>query len=59
MKKGKEAMVTNHMEEFQKNEINYNDYEISFRRWLVSQIDTGNISIKEARDKFCLSPKEY
>lgn len=59
MKKGKEAMVTNHMEEFQKNEINYNDYEISFRRWLVSQIDTGNISIKEARDKFHLSPTEY
>ena len=56
MKRSKEAMVTNHMEEFQKKEINYNDYKISFRRWLVSQIDTGNISIKEARDKFRLSP---
>ena len=56
MKRSKEAMVTNHMEEFQKKEINYNDYKISFRRWLVSQIDTVNISIKEARDKFRLSP---
>ena len=59
MKKKNEAMVTNHMEMFQEKKINYNDYEISFRRWLVSQIDTGNISIQDARDRFHLSPTEY
>ena len=59
MKKGKEAMLTDHMEGFQENEINYNDYEVSFRRWLVSQIDTGNISIQDARDRFHLSPTEH
>ncbi len=59
MKKGKEAMLTDHMEGFQENGINYNDYEISFRRWLVSQIDADNISIQEARDRFHLSRTEY
>lgn len=59
MKKGKEAMLSNHMEGFQLDLINYNDYEISFRRWLVSQIDADNISIQEARDRFHLSPTEY
>ncbi len=59
MKKGKEAMLTDHMEGFQGNEINYNDYEISFRRWLVSQIDTGNISIQDAQDRFHLSRTEH
>lgn len=44
MKKGKEAMLTNFMEGLQKKEMNYNDYEVSFRRWLVSQIDSGNIN---------------
>lgn len=32
MKKGKEAMLTDHMEGFQEKKINYNDYEVSFRR---------------------------
>ncbi|MBW6537653.1 MAG: hypothetical protein K0B11_21770 [Mariniphaga sp.] len=35
MKKGKEIMLTDSMEGFQGKAINYNDYEVSFRRWLV------------------------
>lgn len=50
----KEAMLTNSMELFKKPQINYNDYEVSFRRWLISQIDGGNISIQEAKDQFSL-----
>ena len=38
MKKGKEAMLSDHMEGFQGKTTNYNDYEVSFRRWLVGQI---------------------
>ena len=38
--------------------INYNDYEVSFRRWLVSEIDNGNMSFQEARDRFGFD-KEY
>ena len=47
------------MEGFQEKKINYNDYEISFRRWLVSQIDAEKISFQEARDRFNLNPAEY
>ncbi len=52
MIKGKEAMVSDYLKGVKKNAINHNDYEISFRRWLVSQIDSGNISFQEARDRF-------
>lgn len=59
MKKGKEAMLTDHMDGFEQKKINYQDYEVSFRRWLVSQIDTGNMDIEDARDRFHLSGAEY
>lgn len=58
MKKAKDAMLTNHMEGFQEKEINYNVYEVSFRRWLVSQIDSEKMSIQDARDRFSLG-KDY
>ena len=51
-------MLTNHMEGFKEREIDYNAYEVSYRRWLVSQIDAGKMSIQDARDRFHLSPKE-
>jgi transposase len=54
MKKSKEAMLTDHMEGFQENKVNLNVYEVSFRRWLVSQIDSGKMSIKEACERFSL-----
>ena len=59
MKRGKEAMLTNHMEGYQLDMISHNDYEISFRRLLISQIDADNISIQEVRDRFHLNPTEY
>ena len=59
MKKSKEAMLTDYMDGFQVTAVNYNDYEISFRRWLVSQIDSETMSIQEARDRFNLSSTEY
>jgi hypothetical protein len=58
MKKAKEAMLTDYMEGFQEKEINYSVYEVSFRRWLVSEIDSGKMSIQDARDRFNLG-KEY
>jgi len=54
MRKEREAILTDYMEGFQKEEINYNDYEVSFRRWLVSQVDSGNMSMHEVRDRFQL-----
>jgi hypothetical protein len=37
-------MLTDFVEGFQEKEMNYNDYEVSFRRWLVSQIDSVNMN---------------
>ncbi len=54
MKKEREAILTNCMEGFQAEEINFNAYEISFRRWLIGQIDSGNMSMNEVRDRFQL-----
>lgn len=54
MKNAKEAMLTDHMEGFQENKVNLNVYEVSFRRWLVSQIDSEKMSIHEAGARFSL-----
>ncbi len=59
MEIGKECMLTDQMSGFKKESINYNSYEISFRRWLISEIDADRMSIQEARDRFKLSPSEY
>ena len=59
MKKGKEAMLTDYMDGFQEKQINYNDYEVSFRRWLISQIDSGNMTCQEARERFSLPIWDY
>lgn len=56
MKKVKELKLTDHMEGFMGTSINYSDYEISFRRWLVSQIDSEKMTYHEARDRFKLGP---
>ena len=59
MKKGKEAMLTDYMDGFKEEKINYNDYEPSFRRWIIGMIDSEKMSMQEARDRFHLSPTEY
>ncbi len=58
MKKESEVTLTNCMEGFQQEELNYNDYEVSFRRWLVSQVDSGNMSLNEVRDRFQINQTE-
>lgn len=52
-------MLSDSMEGFQEKKINYNDYEVSFRRWLVCQIDSGKMSLQEAQNRFNLSSQEY
>ena len=54
MIKGNENMLSDHMEGFQENSTNYNDYEVSFRRWLVSEIESGRMSWQDARARFHL-----
>ncbi len=59
MKESKEAMLTDHMEGFHDRVIDYNKFEVSFRRWLVSQIDGGHMSIQDIRDRFQLNRRKY
>jgi hypothetical protein len=54
MEKVNEGNVTSHIGGFDEKKVNYNDYEVSFRRWLVNQIDAGNLSIQDAHDRFQL-----
>ena len=44
--------LSDNMEGFVERPENYRIYEISFRRWLVSEIDSGRISIHEAKERF-------
>lgn len=52
-------MLTDHKGEFQEKKINYNNFEVCFRRWLVIQIDSGNMTCREARERFSLPTWEY
>lgn len=42
------------MEGFQEEAVDYSKYETSFRRWLVSELDSGRMSLLEARMRFNL-----
>ena len=46
--------LTDNMEGFNQEKIDYSKYETSFRRWLVSEIDSGKMSINEAKKRFSL-----
>jgi len=54
MKNGKETMLSDQMDGFEEKPINYNAYEVSLRRWLVSQLDSEKMSFQQARDRFDL-----
>jgi transposase-like protein len=44
--------VSNHMEGFEIDKTDYSRYETSFRRWLVSEVELGHMSISEAAQRF-------
>lgn len=46
--------LTDNMEGFIQEKIDYSKYETSFRRWLVSEIDSGSMSFTEAKKRFKL-----
>ena len=59
MSKAKETSLTDDMSSFSVKKVDYTNYEVSFRRWLISQIDAGKMSMQEARDRFKLTPGHY
>lgn len=46
--------LTDHMEGFIQEKVDLSKYETSFRRWLVSEIESGRMNWQEARSKFNL-----
>src|SRR5690606_18721063 len=46
--------LSDNMEGFIHESVDFCQYETSFRCWLVSEIDSGRMSIREARDRFKL-----
>lgn len=58
MKKLKYA-VTNHMEGFEIEKTDYSKYETSFRRWLVSEVELGHMSISQATERFNFNRENF
>lgn len=50
--------LSDNMEGFHQEKEDFSKYEISFRRWLVLEIDSGRMSILEAREAFKL-PRHF
>jgi len=48
------ANLTDNMEGFVQEQVDLSKYETSFRRWLVSEIESGRMSLQEARSRFKL-----
>lgn len=53
MKKS-ETTLTAHLEGFIQEKVDLSKYETSFRRWLVCEIESGQMSWQEARSRFNL-----
>ena len=52
-------MLSDHMEGFSEELQDYNRFDVSFKRWVVSQLDGGHMSPLEIRERFQLSRKYY
>lgn len=59
MQQKKEIKLTDHINCFKDQEIDLRNYEVSFRRWIISQLDGGHMSFTEIRNKFNLPRKGY
>lgn len=46
--------LTDNMEGFIQEKVDLSKYETSFRRWLVAEIESGRMSLQEARVRFQL-----
>jgi len=51
--------VSDNMDGFILDKVDYRKYETCFRRWLVAEIDSGRMSVEEARHRFHLPSHFY
>ena len=54
MEKKLSIRLTDNMEGFVVEKVDYSRYEPSFRRWLVSELDSQRMSFQEAMERFKL-----
>lgn len=47
--------LSDNMEGFKQENVDYSKYETSFRRWLVQEIESGRMTWQDARSKFKLN----
>jgi hypothetical protein len=59
MKKTNETMLSDQMGGFLEQSQDYNRFDTSFKRWVISQLDGGHMSPLEIRERFQLSRKHY
>ena len=59
MRQKNEIRLTDHIEGLNELKVDLRNYEVSFRRWIISQLDGGHMSFTEIRDKFNLPRKGY
>lgn len=59
MKQVKANLLTKDMSAFKETKPNFSEYEVSFRRWLISQIDGGYIGLEEAKSRFNICSKSF
>lgn len=49
------SKVSDSMEGFEQPKVDYRQYETSFRRWIVQEVESGRMSWQEVRARFNMS----
>lgn len=52
-------VVSEHIEKFEVKKTDWSKYETSFRRWLVSEIELGNLTILDAAKRFDFDYRKF
>ncbi len=55
----KEFKLTDCMDGFDEPSLDYSEYEISFRRWLVRELDSGRLTDSQVRERFGFPSNTY
>jgi len=57
--KEKKYAVSNCVTGFNEETIDYNKYEISFRRWIVNKVEEGNLTVNQVAERFKFDKKNF
>jgi hypothetical protein len=57
--KEKKYAVSNFVSGFDTEVTDYSKYEISFRRWVVNQVEAGNLTVQQVAERFHFDKKNF